>query len=71
MEYRILCTVSGGVTGTRQRYLKKMGKEYRTENKEEAEIEAATLNAGMNHDYSPAKFSYEVKEVTNDPLHNC
>jgi len=64
MKYRIRCRVSGGVTGTREAWLKgKDGQEARYDTREEAEREAADLNRTMNHLYSTASFRYTVCET--------
>ena len=63
MRYRIWCTVSGGMTGTRQAWLKKKdGKIYETSNKTSATKKAQHLNATMGKN-SMVRFRYEVAEV--------
>lgn len=62
-RYKILCTVSGGVTGFRQSYLKvgpRQSIEYSTEIRAEAEAEANKLNKEMNHKGAKANFNYSV-----------
>jgi len=60
MIYRILCTVSGGVTGFRQSMLTENGKEWSTQVRAEADKKAAALSAEMNNQYSKAVFNYHV-----------
>lgn len=60
--YRILCRVSGGVTGTREAYLKgKEGREQIFSTRQEAEAEAKRLNERMNNMHSSAYFRYTVE----------
>jgi hypothetical protein len=62
MNYLILCRVSGGVTGTRESFLK-LGDTVRVfSNKEEAEGESKRFNALMNGPYAKAHFQYTVVE---------
>lgn len=61
MTFRIWCRVSGGVTGTREAWLKSDGvvKEFAT--REAAQAEADKLNRPQP--YSTASFRYTVEEV--------
>jgi hypothetical protein len=60
MKYKILCSVSGGVTGNRQAHLKENGRIWSTSDRDEAVRKAAQLNSAMNNAYSTARFSYVV-----------
>jgi len=65
MMFRILCEVSGGVTGYRCAYLKKDGREIKFKTQAEAEAEAARLNERTNlNPYSTADFRYTIERVT-------
>jgi hypothetical protein len=59
--FRILCRVSGGVTGTRTGYLKRNGKVVEFDIRETAQSEADRLNA-VKHEHTTASFSYTVEE---------
>ena len=62
MRYRIWCRVSGGLTGTREAWLKtKSGKIYETGNKTTAQKKATQLNKTMGKN-SMASFHYSVEE---------
>lgn len=63
MVYRIRCYVSGGVTGSRQAWLKLSGKIYETDNKKAAEALARENTEEMNNPYSQASFQYRVIEM--------
>ncbi len=58
----VMCRVSGGVTGTREAPLKRLGQIAYFATREEAQLEAARLNTTMNHTYSTADFRYWVEE---------
>ena len=58
--YYILCRCWGGVTGSREGYLKEDGEHKIFATKEEAEKEAQGLNERMNTGYGPARFQYSV-----------
>lgn len=57
MSYVILCTVSGGVTGTRSGYLKSDGETRHFESLDQADDEASRLNREMNGS-NRASFNY-------------
>jgi hypothetical protein len=60
--YRILCEVSGGMTGYRSAYLKKDGQQVEFTTEAEAEAEAARLNKQMNgNPHRTADFRYTVE----------
>ena len=61
--WRVWCRVSGGVTGTRESYLKSDGKLAEFPTFEEANARAEELNKSMNHEYSRAFFSYTAVEA--------
>lgn len=62
MNYRILCEVSGGVTGYRAAYLKDQGVEQVFDALEQAEAVAGNLNATKNSNpYRTADFRYTVE----------
>jgi hypothetical protein len=62
--FRIWCEVSGGVTGTREAWLKSAGNIYETRNREEAESEAKRLRDSIgSNPYRTASFRYSVREV--------
>ena len=66
MAYIIHCKVSGGVTGTRESYLKDSGGLKIYETLEECQAECDRLRNSMGR-YSPASFSYwpeKAKELT-------
>lgn len=56
-DWRILCEVSGGITGYNQAYLKANGEEC-VFNKNEAITRAGELTATMNKPNGRAKFTY-------------
>jgi hypothetical protein len=60
--YGIWCQVSGGVTGTRQAWLKDDGRVQTWERREVAEAHAAHLMGQMNGPYATANFVYRVVE---------
>jgi hypothetical protein len=60
--WKVLVTVSGGVTGTRSAYLKAGGYEVEFDNKAEAECRAADYMKAMNTEYSTARFTAKVVE---------
>jgi hypothetical protein len=63
MNYRILCTVRGGVTGPRQAYLSDQdGDVIEFPTKAEADAEAAAMRASSGP-YSCASFTYTVEPV--------
>lgn len=60
--FRILCEVSGGMTGYRSGYLKNNGREVEFETEAEAAAEAARLNEQMNgNPHRTANFRYTVE----------
>jgi len=62
-KFRIWCRVSGGLTGTREAWLKKRnGKIYETKNRTTAQKEASRLNKTMGKN-SMASFRYSVEEI--------
>jgi hypothetical protein len=63
MNYRILCEVSGGVTGYRNAYLKNGGVEVIFPDKETAETEAARLMKKTNGPYRTADFRYTAEPI--------
>ena len=60
--FKVLCKVSGGVTGTRVAYLKDAeGREKIFSTKEEGETEASALNQKINgNPYRTASFRYQA-----------
>jgi len=58
--YVIKCRVSGGVTGTRESYLKENGEVQTFTDKTEAELVAAGLQMSMNRGPGLAVFHYEA-----------
>jgi len=66
MTYRIWAT-SNGTMGYREAWLKTKDGIYETDNKEEADTEAARLNRTMNEGPSFGSFSYTVKEYGDNP----
>jgi len=63
MKYRIWCEVWGGVTGSRQAWMKDNDGNVREfDSKEEADEEAGKCNREMGKN-SPARFRYTVKEA--------
>lgn len=60
-QYGIWCRVEGGVTGTRESWLKHAGVSRVYTNKQVAEEAACHLNDVMNHEHSKAKFTYTTK----------
>ena len=61
---KVLCRVSGGVTGTREAYLKDaQGTERRFDTMQEAEAEATSLTQKMNSNpHRTADFRYRAVE---------
>jgi len=57
-KFGVWCQSSGGVTGQREGWLKSFGAVQLFDTLEEAEAEAARLNAAMNHANSRASFNY-------------
>jgi hypothetical protein len=62
--FKILCQVSGGVTGTREAWLKRDGVEIVFATADEAEAEANRLREHMNANRSGASFHYTPMEVS-------
>jgi hypothetical protein len=61
MTYRILCRVTGGVTGTREAYLRRGDKLVTFDNLPAAELEAQRLTLKQNaRPAGRAQFSYTV-----------
>jgi len=61
--YGVWCRVSGGMTGTREAWMKSGGRVARFETLEAAEAEAAKHNKAMNASpYRTAYFSYRAME---------
>jgi len=61
--FGIWCRVSGGVTGTREAWLKADGKVQLFDTREQAEEEAARLNKLNNgNPYRTADFRYTAQE---------
>ena len=60
--FKVMCRVSGGVTGTREQLLKNRGGDIVFATREEAEAEAAEMMKRMNHAYSVADFKYWAVE---------
>jgi len=56
MMYRIRAIRNGGFLGYAEAWLKRDDEIYETENKEEAEREAARLTEAMNNSFNPACF---------------
>lgn len=61
--YRIWARVSGGITGTREAWLKEGDEIWESTNRAEAETKAKDLNVRMNRRGSLADFRYTVKEA--------
>jgi hypothetical protein len=62
--YKIACSVSGGVTGSRSSDLKNgKGKVFVTSSKKKAEKKASDYNKEMNTIYSTAYFQAKVVEI--------
>ena len=61
--FRIWCRVSGGVTGTREAWLKSDGGVVEFGDRAAAEAEARRLNEKMNHPYATADFRYSVVDM--------
>lgn len=61
-HYQIWCRVSGGVTGTREAWLKERGKVMMFTEAEAIE-HAALLNKEMNNRFATANFEYSVRRV--------
>jgi len=64
--WRVICRVSGGVTGTRMTELKRLGKLARFDTREDAQLEADRLIKSMNHEHSVAYFEYWPGQVIDD-----
>lgn len=64
-EFKVLCRVTGGVTGTRESFLKSNGKVKTFATREEAQAEATRLNRLTAHTAAPVFFSYTVHEETS------
>lgn len=60
-RFRILCEVSGGVTGYRCSYLKRRGKVQVYDDQLTAELDASALNEKMNADGNVAIFKYTAE----------
>lgn len=60
--FRIWCSVYGGVTGTREAWMKSEGEVMEFETREAAEAEAAKARAGTAGN-SRCSFSYTVEEA--------
>ena len=60
-KYGIWCHVSGGVTGTRESWMKYDGERYETSNKEEADKLAQNLTFSKRE--AKVFFSHTVKEI--------
>ncbi|HMF92654.1 MAG TPA: hypothetical protein VKE96_00090 [Vicinamibacterales bacterium] len=58
--FRVMCRVSGGVTGTREDFLKKNGTIAEFETREAAAAEAARLTTQYNNAHAVACFEYWV-----------
>jgi hypothetical protein len=64
MTYKIRCHVSGGVTGTREAWMKKAdGSDETFDTREQAEACANEMNRTMNSIYSTAWFRYVVEQT--------
>lgn len=63
MKYRIWASVSGGITGSREAWLKVNDEPVEYATRAEAQAEADKQNKLMNSIYSVARFRYTVKEV--------
>ena len=61
-RYRIWCRVSGGMTGTREAWLKHNGKIYEVATKVTAQKKAKQLNKDMGKN-TMVNFHYSVVEV--------
>jgi hypothetical protein len=62
MTYRIWCTVSGGVTGPREAWLKSNGEIREFPTRELADAEANRLNSRYRGPV--VQFNYTVEEIT-------
>jgi len=58
--FRIKCRVSGGVTGTRESYMKENGVVMYFDDKAEAQVIADHNNQERNGPYATATFRYTV-----------
>ena len=65
--YRIWCTVSGGITGSRAAWLKDHGEIMEFDDKEEAMTHAKKCMDNTSR-RSSATFSYEAKEVMKETM---
>lgn len=64
MLYQIMCRVSGGVTGTRQSWLKhSSGQTMQFRSKEKAEEMAEKCRNRPRLKHSPAEFEYTVVQM--------
>ena len=63
-RYGVWCRVTGGVTGTREAWLRGADGDYTLwDNRSDAEAEAARLNKSMNSNpHSLASFRYRAEE---------
>jgi hypothetical protein len=61
--FRIKCRVSGGVTGTREAYMKERGVVQYFATRKEAEAIADHRNKTANGPYATATFKYTVEPV--------
>jgi len=61
--YGVRCRVSGGVTGTREAWLKRDGQVAEFATHAEAEAEAQRLTTSMNGPYRTADFRYWAEEL--------
>ena len=59
-SYRIWCQVSGGITGSREAYLKENNEIFETDNKVEAMLKASALQTTVR--MTDASFNYTVEE---------
>lgn len=64
-KYHVMCRVSGGVTGTRQTLLKKIGVIAVFDSEKDARDEAARLCRQFNHIHAVAFFEYWPVEASN------
>ncbi len=62
-QFGIWCEVWGGVTGSREAWMKRDGKVHAFLDEQEAIDEAARLNKDRNHSNAKAYFHYEAREV--------
>jgi hypothetical protein len=61
--YKVSCTATSGLMGTRTAYLKENGKVFVTKSKKKAEREVEKYNKSMNTVYSIGYFRAKVVKI--------